>query len=608
MKMRYRVRLEDPRAHEFEVEMAIAGNVSDHLVLSLPAWIPGSYMIRDFARNLIDLRVEAEGEAATVKKLDKQTWEIIRAPESLQVRYRVYAYDLSVRSAFFDDTRAYFNGTSLFLALQGPESGPLELELCRPGQAPLSAWHVATTLPAVSVDEHGFGLYRAENYQQLIDHPFEIGTFESVGFVVESVPHEMVFVDAPGADIERIARDLSPICAEHAAMFGELPISRYLFQTLATRDGYGGLEHRDSTSLICKRSDLPWPGSDSGIGKGYRQYLALCSHEYFHLWNVKRIRPQLFAEADLSSEVHSELLWAFEGITSYYDELALARAGTITHDDYLDMLAPSLTRYYRNLGRHRQSVAESSFDAWTRFYKQDENASNAIVSYYNKGALVALGLDLRIRIRSDDELGLDDLMRRLWQHYGRPGKGLPERYIERELEALLGESQEDFFDEYIYGTTELPLADWFAAFGVALVLRPADSLQDMGKFRSDFPIEPAQARPVLGARLSEQAQLVRVDQVFTGGAAQRAGVSPGDLLVALDGERCTPANVNELLRRRPVGDQAELSLFRRDRLRTVALPVMAAPQDTVDLCWLPDEGLSEPVKQRRARWLASVRG
>lgn len=608
MKMHYRVRLEDPRAHEFEVEMVIEGNASERLILSLPAWIPGSYMIRDFARNLIDLRVEARGQVATVKKLDKQTWQITDAPRSLRIHYRVYAYDLSVRSAFFDDTRAYFNGTSLFLALQGSETSPLELELCRPEQAPLSAWHVATTLPAVSVDEHGFGLYRADDYQQLIDHPFEIGTFESVGFVVESVPHQMVFVDTPGADIQRIARDLSPICSEHAAMFGELPVSRYLFQTLATPDGYGGLEHRDSTSLICKRSDLPWPGSDKAIGKDYRQYLALCSHEYFHLWNVKRIRPQLFAEADLSSEVHSELLWAFEGITSYYDELALARAGIIEHDEYLDMLAPSLTRYYRNQGRHRQSVAESSFDAWTRFYKQDENASNAIVSYYNKGALVALGLDLRIRLRSEDQLSLDDLMRHLWQHYGRPGKGLPERYIERELEMLLGGSQDDFFEEYVYGTTELPLADWFAAFGVALVLRSADSLDDMGRYREDFPIETPRARPVIGARLSEQGQWVRVDQVFAGGAAQRAGVSPGDLLVALDGERCTLSNVSELLRRRPVGDRVELSLFRRDRLRTVALPIMAAPRDTVDLCWLPDEGLSEAVKRRRARWLASVRG
>lgn len=188
MKTCYRVTLEDPRAHEFEVEMAIEENASNRLLLSLPAWIPGSYMIRDFARNLIDLRVEAQGEAVAVKKLDKQTWEITGAPKSLQVRYRVYAFDLSVRSAFFDDTRAYFNGTSLFLALQGDDSGPLELELCRPEQAPLSAWRVATTLPSVSVDEHGFGLYRAENYQQLIDHPFEIGTFESVGFLVESVP------------------------------------------------------------------------------------------------------------------------------------------------------------------------------------------------------------------------------------------------------------------------------------------------------------------------------------------------------------------------------------------------------------------------------------
>ena len=606
MKISYRVELEHPQRHEFRVRLQVQDNREETLHLSLPAWIPGSYMIRDFARNLMDLSLHAPGGAPVLEKLDKQRWCIRQAPAAFELDYRVYALDLSVRAAYFDDTRAYFNGTSLFLRVEGYEDRPLELHLPPPAHEAMAEWAVATTLPGVALDARGFGRYRAQDYAQLIDHPFEIGRFGEAGFEVEGNPHRMIFVDAEGADLARIARDLAPVCAEHAAMFGELPVERYLFQTLATRDGYGGLEHRDSTSLICKRSDLPWPGSGDAVDKGYRQYLALCSHEYFHLWNVKRIRPALFAEADLSREVHSELLWAFEGITSYYDELALPRAGAIGRDDYLDMLAPSLTRYYRNLGRHRQSVAESSFDAWTRFYKQDENAPNAIVSYYNKGALVAFGLDRLIRLRSDDRLCLDDLMRALWRDYGRTGRGLPERFVERELETLLGESVQDFFDAFIYGTEELPLAQWFADFGVGLALRPGASLEDTGGFR-DAPPEPPPPRPSLGARLSERDGLARVDQVFHGGAAERAGLAPGDLLVAIDGERCTADTVAALLARQPLEGSVLATFFRRDRLRQARLPVLPAPRDTVDLYWMSDEDLSPVVRRRREAWLASVR-
>lgn len=605
MNIAYRVLLDDPGTHEFVIELRVSCMADSHVDLALPAWIPGSYMIRDFARNLMDMQRLDGGPAP--RKLDKQRWRIDGINGDFSLRYRVYALDLSVRSAYFDDTRAYFNGTCLFLRLEGWDDQEIMLELVAPEWPGAEDWAVATTLPAAGTDARGFGCYRAENYAQLIDHPAEIGRFERVAFAVEAIPHEMIFVDAHGADIRRVAADVAPICAEHAAMFGELPIQRYQFQTLATRDGYGGLEHRDSTSLICKRSDLPWPGTGDAIDKGYRQYLALCSHEYFHLWNVKRIRPALFAEADLSCEVHSELLWAFEGITSYYDELALTRAGVIDRDAYLDMLAPSITRYYRNAGRHRQSVAESSFDAWTRFYKQDENAPNAIVSYYNKGALVAFGLDRLLRVRSDDELCLDDLMRRLWQEYGRPGRGLPERFIEREIEALLGESVEDYFARYIYGTEELPLAEWFADFGVGLQLRPAASLEDAGG-HVEQPAKEPRGQAVFGARLRERDGWVRVEQVFAGGAAARAGVTPGDLLVAIDGERCTLSNVDELLRRHALEGEAKLTLFRRDLLREVILPVLAAPRDTVDLYWLADQHLDERVCRRRDRWLASVRG
>jgi predicted metalloprotease with PDZ domain len=374
-------------------------------------------------------------------------------------------------------------------------------------------------------------------------------------------------------------------------MFGELPVDKYIFLTLATPDGYGGLEHRDSTSLICKRSDLPSPGV-AKPDKGYRRYLGLCSHEYFHLWNVKRIRPARLAEADLSAEAYTELLWAFEGITSYYDELALARSGALTAEDYLDLFATTVTRVQRNPGRARQSVAASSFDAWTKFYKQDENAPNAIVSYYTKGALVAFGLDMTLREASADRISLDDLMRRLWQRYGMSGRGVPERGIEQEAASLLG------------APLELPLQAWFESVGIGQCLRPANNGEDLGGYRTVVKPDQNPVPPALGVRFEEQPAGLRLLQVIAGGPAQFAGLAPGDLLVALDGERLTAANLGGLLQRMN-GEPADMHYFRRDRLAVTRLPTPAAPADTCDLWLLPAEELDSTVLARRAAWLRS---
>jgi predicted metalloprotease with PDZ domain len=417
--VRYELVEFDLHAHEYQVRMHIAAPIEPGAVLRLPAWIPGSYLIRDFARNIISIRASDGAAPVSLTKMDKQTWQLPSCDVGLVVDYRVYAFDLSVRGAYMDQTRAYFNGTCLFLSVSDRVDGPWELCLSRPDNPVAAEWRVATALPPRRVDEHGFGEYAAVGYDRLIDCPVEVGCFEHGAFAVEDRPHRFVVSDGGRFDMQRICRDVARLCAEHAAMFGELPVDGYLFHCLATADGYGGLEHRDSTSLICKRSDLPAPGLGKP-DKGYRQFLGLCSHEYFHLWHVKRIRPAKLAAADLASEVHTELLWAFEGITSYYDELALTRSGVLAAEDYLDLFAATVTRVLRTPGRRRQSIAESSFDAWTKFYKQDENSPNAVVSYYSKGALVAFGLDVALRVRSGDTLSLDDLMRRLWVRYGQP--------------------------------------------------------------------------------------------------------------------------------------------------------------------------------------------
>ncbi|WP_078118238.1 M61 family metallopeptidase [Thiosocius teredinicola] len=599
--IRYDIVAMDLAAHEFVLRMEIKQPLPDKQQLTLPAWIPGSYMIRDFARNVTEISASDREGPVDLIKLDKQTWQAARCSGPLIIDYRVYAFDLSVRSAFLDQRRAYFNGTCLFICPAGRTDFAWQVHISDPSHQATSAWRVATTMPADDVDGGGFGVYAGTGYATLIDYPVEIADFDQAEFQVGSTPHQMVFSEPGRYDLDRIAEDVAPICAEHAAMFGELPVDRYLFMTLATADGYGGLEHLDSTSLICKRSDLPVPGAGKPE-KGYRQFLGLCSHEYFHLWNVKRIRPAVLAATDLRSEAHTELLWAFEGITSYYDELALARCGVLSDQDYLDLFAGTVTRVLRSPGRVRQSVAESSFDAWTKFYKQDENAPNAIVSYYTKGALVAFGLDMLLRQRSADRVCLDDLMRLLWQRFGKPGIGVPERGIEPLVAELLGESVQDFFASYVYGTTPLPLGDWFAQVGVGYRERPAKGADDLGGYNQDG-VDHA-GKPHLGARFEGQAIGIKLIQVISGGPAQRAGLSPGDIVVAVDGEQVNSSNLSELLER--IGDgEADVHFFRRGRLNQVSLRPDSAPNDTCELWLLADDMIDHTTKQRRTAWLSS---
>jgi predicted metalloprotease with PDZ domain len=601
--IRYSISGLDCDAHEFEVTLRVPPPVAGGLRLCLPAWIPGSYMIRDFARNITSITASDEQGPVGLNKLDKQTWEVAECVGELLVEYRVYAFDLSVRSAYLDRTRAFLNGSSVFLSLPDRPATAWVLEVPVPNHQACADWRLATTLPVSEVDERGFGIYAGTGYDHLIDCPIEMGVHQRAEFSVDGVPHGFVVTDGGRFDMARLCRDLMPVCAEHAALFGKLPVDRYLFLTLGTADGYGGLEHRDSTSLICKRADLPPPGM-AKVEKGYRQLLGLCSHEYFHLWNVKRIRPQRLAEADLSCEVHTELLWAFEGITSYYDELGLARAGVLSVEDYLDLLATTVTRVLRTPGRARQSIAASSFEAWTKFYQQDANAANAIVSYYTKGALVALGLDVVLRERSDDGVSLDDLMRLLWQRYGETGVGVPEDGIAQSTAELLGESLEGFFAAYVYGTEELPLELWFGKLGVGFRARPSGGVEDQGGYRVEPPADDPP--PSLGVRLEDQPEGLRLTQVLAGGAAQFAGLSVGDLLVAVDGERASAKNIFDLLRRMQ-GAATEVHFFRRDRLMASMLDARPGPADTCDLWLLPDAGLDPLVRARRAAWLQSNR-
>ncbi|HWD35219.1 MAG TPA: peptidase M61, partial [Casimicrobiaceae bacterium] len=484
--MHYEIAAHDVHAHLFEVRCTVPRPAPDGQCFRLPAWIPGSYLIREFARQFSAVRAEAGGAPIAIHKVSKDTWRSAPTSPPLTVIALVYAFDLSVRTAYLDATRGYFNGPAVFLCPDGHEREACTLDIVPPEGDAYARWRVATTLAAETVDARGFGRYRAASYDDLIDHPVEIADFIEVAFAARGVPHAVALTGRVDIDRDRLARDLQRVCEAHIELFGgSAPFERYLFQVMAVGDGYGGLEHRDSASLLCRRDELPRPGLVAPNDE-YVNFLGLASHEYFHAWNVKRIKPAAFAPYDLSRENYTRELWAYEGITSYYDDLALVRSGVIEPARYLELVARTITTVLRMPGRRRQSLADASFDAWIKFYRPDENSPNATVSYYTKGALVALALDLTLR--SEDDTSLDDVMRSLWSRFGARGIGVPEGEIERVASELGGDAVRDIFARCVHGTEDPPLDRLLAAFGVELHLRAAASGNDRGGKPASTPL------------------------------------------------------------------------------------------------------------------------
>jgi predicted metalloprotease with PDZ domain len=336
------------------------------------------------------------------------------------------------------------------------------------------------------------------------------------------------------------------------------------------------------------------------VTESYRTFLGLCSHEYFHTWNVKRIKPAAFAPYNLERENYTTLLWAFEGITSYYDDLALVRCGLISHQDYLEILGKSITNLLRSLGRMKQTVVEASWDAWIKYYRQDENSPNALVSYYLKGSLIALCLDLLIRNRTRGRKSLDDVMHALWQRHGQTGVGVPEDGVETLAEEIAGTRLRGFFDKALRSTDELPLKQWLTTIGLEMQLRPAESAGDKGGKPSKKPARDLAARVTLGARTAEDAAGVRLTHVLDGGAAQAAGLSAADVLVAIGGLRANARNLDKRLAQYKPGDRVAVHGFRRDELFERTVVLQGAPIDT---CALAVTGTDAASRRRREHWL-----
>ena len=580
MNVRYTV-TPRPTAHKFDVVLDIETPSPDGQVLSLPAWIPGSYMIRDFAKHVVRLVATASGQPVHATKRDKQTWTLAPTNGPIQVQYSIHAWDLSVRKAHLDATHGYFNGTSVFLRVHGEDDSPCQVVLNRPQGECYATWRVATTLPRVGGNALEFGNFQASNYDELIDCPVEMGTFIHAQFEAGGIPHEVALTGVFDCDIERLCADLKVICEEHLNRMGTpSDLDRYLFQIMVVGSGYGGLEHRTSTSLICSRDDLPRKG-ETDVSDGYRTLLALSSHEYFHLWNVKRIKPARFTPFDLSKESNTTLLWAFEGFTSYYEPLALVRCGQIDRKSWLELMGRKLTDVMRRPGRHVQSVADSSFDAWTKFYQQDEDAPNAIVSYYSKGCMVALALDLTLRL--DGNTSLDAVMRVLYERYGETGEGVPENGIQAVVGELTDLDLGPFFDEALHGTGDAlwdRLTGLLDRVGIHAGLRPREGTKDRGG-------KPGKAKEADWAKRGDLGMLLRrgttkVQSVLDDSPAMHAGVAPGDEIIAMNHLKASADLPSRVARLNP-GDPVVLHVFRRDELYTLHATLRPAPCDTVVL-------------------------
>ncbi len=596
---RYRIVARDPAAHLFEVRVTVAQPDPEGQRFAFPAWTPGSYMIRDYARNVVAVRAESDGIGVALEKIDKSTWRAAAVGQSLTLIADIFAHDLSVRGAHLDTTHAYFNGPCVFPRVVGQESAACEVDVVAPSLPAAAEWRVATSMRAHGASDYGFGTYLADDYDELIDHPFEIGTLKIGEFEASGIPHVIAIRGRTRCDMARLCRDLQTLCeAQHALLGCPADLDRYVFLLYAPADGYGGLEHRWSSSLVCKRDNLP-RRRQSQVEEGYRSFLGLASHEYFHLWNVKRIRPLAVATSDLAEEAYTRLLWVFEGITSYYDDLMLRRAGLIDDQSYFELLGRTMTRVQRGAGRKRQSVAESSFDAWIKFYKPDANAGNAIVSYYAKGSLIALSLDLKLRSETEGRVSLDDVMRASWARYGETGDGMPEDGFERLCDEVSGLDLGDFFDAAVRGTGELPLETLLATHGIALSTRARSGGADKG----GVPSEGEKELPVsIGALLVEKDGAAVFTSVDNGGAAERAGIAPGDQAVALDGVRLTASNLDERLRVCRAGDRMSISVFRGDELMTFDIELADAPADTIYLAI--DDDAAKDARARRDAWLS----
>jgi predicted metalloprotease with PDZ domain len=532
--VRYALSMPRPGSHLFHVRMEVKGAPGDTTDLVMPVWTPGSYKVRDFARNVQDF---SAGRHAW-KKVDKSRWRVF-AGGDVTVEYDVWAFELSVQTSHLDAEHGFVNGASVFLYADGHKGAPVTLEIRAP-----KGWRVATGL------ERRGRLYAAPDYDVFVDCPIEIGTFEQRTFRVRGKPHHLAIHGPGNYDAEALVRDLRKVVETEIRIMRHVPYDQYLFIMHHSPERGGGLEHLNSTAL-------QHPARNYRPREKYENFLELAAHEFFHLWNVKRLRPEPLGPFDYEREVYTSLLWAMEGLTSYYDTLVLCRAGIMTPEKYLKKVAERLQKFEEKPGRRRQSLSASSFDTWIKLYQPNENALNSQMSYYEKGELVGMCLDLEIRRRTEGRRSLDDVMRGLYRECLRRRQGFPEPEFRRACERAAGGSLRRFFADFVDGTGDIPWNRFLGVAGLRLEKEPR---------KPEEGEAPRKAKPWLGVAVQKGAVLA-ISAVVEGSPADRAGLSVRDELVALDGARVLPDEWEKRLEECDPGDRLRLTVFRAGYLR-----------------------------------------
>lgn len=550
-EVRYTIAMPRPHTHLFHVTVEADGLAGEHADFVMPVWTPGAYAVRDFARHVMD--VQASGRWT---KVDKSRWRVHTGGASrVRISYKVFAFELEVDRSHLDASHGYFNGASVFMHLDGGKERPCLLEVKAP-----RGWRVVTGLRRV-----GPNRFLAQDYDELIDSPTDVGTAPVRTFKVRGKTHRVLVHGVQNWDLDRMVRHVRKIVEEEASFFGGLPYRDYTFLYFATTGpALGGLEHRNSTAITLS----PWIGRPF---KSYERLLEVTSHEFFHLWNVKRIRPEVLGPFDYEKENYTGLLWVMEGLTSFYDDLFCERAGLYPAGRYLKKMAEQVQAFRDKPSRLRHSLTASSHDTWLWGYKGDPNSVNRFMSYYEKGALVGMCLDLEIRHRTRNRRSLDDVMRHLWREFGSQGRTLREDEARPVVEQVAGGSYAEFFRDYVDGTREIPFERFLSYAGLELAQEPPK-----GEDAADEPEDLAW----LGVQTRSGSERPQITAAVEDGPAWRDGLSPGDELVAVDGARVTNDNFTTLLKDRRPGDTATFSIFREAALLEVRVRLGAKPNGT----------------------------
>jgi predicted metalloprotease with PDZ domain len=596
----FTVSMPRPHTHLFEIDVSIkrgpAATAPAEELLVMPVWTPGSYLVREFQRNVQDFSAtDAAGQPLKWEKINKNTWRVAtNGSRDWHAKYRVYANELTVRTSELNSSHAYWNSANLLMYLEGFLTSPSTVRVIAP-----DVWKVATGLPSVAGQRNTF---RAENFDVLYDSPFEVSNFKTLVFNVKGVPHRIVIDGEGNYDPERMRRDVQKIVeTQIELMGGEIPYRDYTFILHLRSTAGGGLEHANSTSLgypsfgftirSGDRATSASPNPGEPPQRDYRGFLSLVSHEFFHLWNVKRIRPDALGPFDYTKENYTKLLWVAEGVTDYYADLTLLRAGLITSGEFLNAAARSFQALQNTPGRMVQSVEESSFDTWVKFYRPDENTINSQVSYYDKGAILGLLLDLEIRKRSNGAKSLDDVLRTLYTEFFKKNRNYTPAEFQQLSESAAGGSLEEFFTKYVRGTEEL---NYNAALETVGLRLETAALGPTG--------QPVQ-RVYFGADLRQEEDRLMVTRVYGGSPAYDQGLNAGDQIVALDNTRVTRDFFNARVAEKKPGDLINLTIFRFDQLSTLLLKLGGRADGTYRIVPLPSQ--TEAQKRMLRNWLGS---